>query len=119
MVLDGGKVVNLFLGRKKGLLLFPIFPVFPDGLLLGNKSDNFDFGLNLLLDLPPGAAGGLQLAVLAALELALLRLRLVVLPLQLRLRPLEPLEAVLQLAGALGLTIRVTHRLLRAPLFGL
>ena len=53
IVFDGGKVVNLFLGRKKGLLLIPTFPVLPTGLRLGNKSDNFDFGLNLLLDLPP------------------------------------------------------------------
>ena len=52
IVFDGGKVVNLFLGRKKGLLLIPTFPVLPTGLRLGNKSDNFDFGLNLLLDLP-------------------------------------------------------------------
>ena len=47
-------VVNLFLGRKNGLrLISGTFLLLEDGLRFGNKSDNFDLGLNLLRCLPP------------------------------------------------------------------
>ena len=47
-------VVRRFLGRKNGrLFISATFPPSDDGRRLGNKSDNFDLGLNLLRDLPP------------------------------------------------------------------